>query len=60
MLGGREVNVLKVLVAGVGGIGASLCPGECEDEGLFEVAGFVVAKNVERVRKLPWDLTQSN
>ncbi|MBN1835811.1 MAG: Gfo/Idh/MocA family oxidoreductase [Spirochaetales bacterium] len=42
---------LKVLVVGVGGMGASHAKGYAELPG-YEIAGFVVAGNVERARKL--------
>ena len=46
---------LKVLVAGVGGMGASHALGYTKTPG-FEVVGFVVAKNTERAKKLAADL----
>jgi len=44
-------QVFKVLVAGVGGMGASHALGYSRLPG-FQVAGFVVQKNVERAKKL--------
>jgi predicted dehydrogenase len=44
-------NPMKVLVAGVGGMGASHALGYTNTPG-FQVAGFVVARNVERAKKL--------
>ena len=41
----------RVLVVGVGGMGASHAKGYAELPG-YEIAGFVVARNVERARKL--------
>ena len=52
------MKALKVLVAGVGGMGASHALGYARTKG-FEVAGFVVAKNVERARRLASDLELS-
>jgi len=49
---------MKVLVAGVGGMGASHARGYTKLPG-FQVAGFVVAKNVERAKKLAADLKLS-
>lgn len=46
---------MKVLVAGIGGMGASHALGYTKIPG-FTVAGFVVAKNVDRARKLAADL----
>ena len=50
--------VFKVLVAGVGGMGASHALGYSRLPG-FTVAGFVVSKNVDRARKLASDLKLS-
>ncbi len=49
---------MKVLVAGVGGMGASHALGYTKIPG-FTVAGFVVSKNVERAKKLAADLKLS-
>ena len=46
---------LKVLVAGVGGMGASHALGYTKTPG-FEVVGVVVARNTERAKKLAADL----
>lgn len=46
---------MKVLVAGVGGMGASHALGYTKTPG-FQVVGFVVSKNVERAKKLAADL----
>jgi predicted dehydrogenase len=50
--------VLKVLVAGVGGMGASHALGYSRLPG-FKVAGFVVQRNVQRAEKLAADLKLS-
>jgi predicted dehydrogenase len=50
--------VMKVLVAGIGGMGASHALGYTRIPG-FKVAGFVVAKNVDRAKKLAADLKLS-
>ncbi len=50
--------VFKVLVAGVGGMGASHALGYTRLPG-YTVAGFVVQKNVERAKKLAKDLKLS-
>jgi predicted dehydrogenase len=49
---------MKVLVAGVGGMGASHALGYTKLPG-FTVAGFVVSKNVDRAKKLAADLKLS-
>ncbi|MEW5814987.1 MAG: Gfo/Idh/MocA family oxidoreductase [Spirochaetota bacterium] len=49
---------LKVLVVGVGGMGASHALGYSKLPG-YAIAGFVVAKNVARARKLAQDLKLS-
>ena len=49
---------MKVLVAGIGGMGASHALGYTKIPG-FTVAGFVVAKNVDRAKKLAADLKLS-
>ena len=46
---------MKVLVAGVGGMGASHALGYTKIPG-FKVVGFVVSKNVDRAKKLAADL----
>ena len=48
-------SVMKVLVAGVGGMGASHALGYTKLPG-FKVVGFVVSKNVDRAKKLAADL----
>jgi predicted dehydrogenase len=52
------MGAMKVLVAGVGGMGASHALGYTKIPG-FQVCGFVVAKNVERARRLAADLKLS-
>ena len=49
---------MKVLVAGVGGMGASHAMGYANLPG-FRVVGFVVSKNVDRAKKLAADLKLS-
>jgi predicted dehydrogenase len=49
---------MKVLVAGVGGMGASHALGYTKIPG-FQVVGFVVSKNVDRAKKLAADLKLS-
>ncbi len=48
-------SAMKVLVAGIGGMGASHALGYTRIPG-FKVVGFVVAKNVDRAKKLAADL----
>ena len=49
---------MKVLVAGVGGMGASHALGYTKIPG-FQVVGFVVSKNLDRAKKLAADLKLS-
>ena len=56
--GGIMASPLKVLVAGIGGMGASHALGYTTTPG-FTVGGFVVAKNVDRAKKLAADLKLS-
>ncbi len=51
-------SAMKVLVVGVGGMGASHALGYTKLPG-FTVAGFVVAKNLDRAKKLAADLKLS-